>query len=277
MNFSLDWFLSIPGLLITGGVLLLFIALIILIVTGKKKKEDVSASTETTTTAPVQNETATVAPTATPTNGAVPEMNSPALSTGTIMDIPAPVGTGPMVDANANMNMNMGMNNAMPTAEVSPVNPMVAPTVQATPEMAPTMQTPAVEPVAPVMDTPAAPAVEPIAPVMETPAAPVVEPIAPVMETPVAPVAPEPVVQQPAQAEPVIYGGANPIVPEINIPETQHQIYGGANPLENTQSIPISNLVGQNQQTVVQTPTPEPTIVVEQQPPVAGQPTNIGQ
>ena len=262
MNFSLDWFLSIPGLLITGGVLLLFIALIILIVTGKKKKEDVSASTETTTTAPVQNETATVAPTATPTNGAVPEMNSPALSTGTIMDIPAPVGTGPMVDANANMNMNMGVNNAMPTAEVSPVNPMVAPTVQATPEMAPTMQTPAVEPVAPVMETPAAPAVEPIAPVMETP---------------VAPVAPEPVVQQPAQAEPVIYGGANPIVPEINIPETQHQIYGGANPLENTQSIPISNLVGQNQQTVVQTPTPEPTIVVEQQPPVAGQPTNIGQ
>lgn len=98
-----------------------------------------------------------------------------------------------------------------------------------------------------------------------------------ILETPVAPVAPEPVVQQPAQAEPVIYGGANPIVPEINIPETQHQIYGGANPLENTQSIPISNLVGQNQQTVVQTPTPEPTIVVEQQPPVAGQPTNIGQ
>ena len=45
MNFSLDWFLSIPGLLITGGVLLLFIALIILIVTGKNKKEDVSAST----------------------------------------------------------------------------------------------------------------------------------------------------------------------------------------------------------------------------------------
>ena len=39
MNFSLDWFLSIPGLLITGGVLLLLIALIILIVTSRKKKD----------------------------------------------------------------------------------------------------------------------------------------------------------------------------------------------------------------------------------------------
>ena len=76
--------------------------------------------------------------------------------------------------------------------------------------------------------------------------------------------------------EPVIYGGANPIVPEINIQEPQHQIYGGANPLENTQSIPISNLVGQ-QQNVVQTPTPEPTIVTPQVAPTVEQPTNMGQ
>src|SRR5699024_9385403 len=48
MNFSLDWFLSIPGLLITGGVLLLLIALIILIVTSRKKKDknDSTAATE---------------------------------------------------------------------------------------------------------------------------------------------------------------------------------------------------------------------------------------
>ena len=31
MNFSLDWFLTIPGLLITGGSLLLVVAIIILI------------------------------------------------------------------------------------------------------------------------------------------------------------------------------------------------------------------------------------------------------
>ena len=95
------------------------------------------------------------------------------------------------------------------------------------------------------------------------------------MEASVTPVAQQPAMPQAEQ--PVIYGGANPIVPEINIQEPQHQIYGGANPLENTQSIPISNLVGPNQQPVVQTPAPEPTIVTEQPTPVVGQPTNMGQ
>ena len=293
MNFSLDWFLSIPGLLITGGVLLLLIALIILIVTSRKKKDknDSTAATEpaqaTATTSPEAQATPAVN-----SNGAVPEMNSPAMSTGTIMDIPAPVGTGQNIDPNANMNNAMPM--SMPTTEpVVPVDPMAAPTVQATPEMAQTMginEMPAVAPVAPTMETPVAPAVEPIAPAMETPVAPAVEPVAPTMETPVVPTVEQaaptmeasvtPVAQQPAmpQAEqPVIYGGANPIVPEINIQEPQHQIYGGANPLENTQSIPISNLVGPNQQPVVQTPAPEPTIVTEQPTPVVGQPTNMGQ
>ena len=36
-TFSLDWFMTIPGMLITGGVLFLIIALIIFIVTGNKK------------------------------------------------------------------------------------------------------------------------------------------------------------------------------------------------------------------------------------------------
>ena len=116
---------------------------------------------------------------------------------------------------------------------------------------------------------------------METPVAPTVEPAVPIMETPVAPVVetivPTPAVEQQATPQPVIYGGANPIVPEINIQETPHQIYGGANPLENTQSIPISNLVGPNQQQVVTTPTPEPTIVSQQPTPVVSQPTNMGQ
>ena len=117
------------------------------------------------------------------------------------------------------------------------------------------------------MDAPVAPAVETAAPVMDAPVAPAVEPAAQEVEANVTPIA----------EQPVIYGGANPIVPEINIQEPQHQIYGGANPLENTQSIPISNLVGPNQQPVVQTPTPEPTIVTEQPTPVVGQPTNMGQ
>ena len=36
-NFDLSFFTSIPGMLITGGVLLLLIALIIFIATGSKK------------------------------------------------------------------------------------------------------------------------------------------------------------------------------------------------------------------------------------------------
>ena len=45
-NFDLSFFTSIPGLLITGGVLLLLIALIIFIATGRKsgKKDKNEAS-----------------------------------------------------------------------------------------------------------------------------------------------------------------------------------------------------------------------------------------
>ena len=37
MNFDLNWFTSIPGMLISGGVLLLIIAFIIFLATSKKK------------------------------------------------------------------------------------------------------------------------------------------------------------------------------------------------------------------------------------------------
>ena len=39
MAFSFDWFLTVPGMLITGGVLLLLIALIMFIVTSVKSKK----------------------------------------------------------------------------------------------------------------------------------------------------------------------------------------------------------------------------------------------
>ena len=144
---------------------------------------------------------------------------------------------------------------------------------------------PTVEPIAPAQET-VMPTVEPIAPTQET-VMPTVEPIAPTQETvmpTVEPMAPaqvaviptvEPIATVQATPEPVIYGGANPATPGININEQQHQIYGGANPLENTQSIPISNLVGQQQ--VVQTPTPEPTMITPQVTPTANDQINIGQ
>ena len=318
MDFSLDWFTSIPGLLISAGVLLLLIALIILIATRKKKKDTPAENTDAAAAQPAPTATpqaeAVAAPTATPT-GAAPEMNSPALSTGSIMDIPAPVEATPQQPMDQNVANTMAMptmDASAPTPTVSPVDPLAQPSVQGMPtaEVAPVMPaeatsvTPAVEPampaveqapVMPTVDPMASPEVAPIAPtVAPEPAMPTVDPVASPEVAPIAPtvdpmatpevapatptVAPEPVApvaEQAAQQGPVIYGGANPIVPEINIQEPQHQIYGGANPLENTQSIPISNLVGPNQQNVVQTPTAEPTIVVQQQAPE--QPINPGQ
>lgn len=359
MNFSLEWFTSIPGLLITAGILLILIALIYILVSNRKKKDKPSEGTGEQTPA-------AQAPTATPAaptqnNGAVPEMNSPAVQAGTIMDIPAPVETQPQTmdpttAVAATMPAAPAVNpvdpmaqatvEAMPTAQPAPVevptvDPMavaattqpttpevapVAPTpvepvtpamptveqAPVTPEVAPIAPTPVENTVAPIASVEAAPQPEPVAPIApvvepETPVAPEVtptpvEPVAPVMPTvepsaPVVeptPVAPQPEVIQPPQPGviqpvqpvadttqqqgPVIYGGANPIVPEINIQEPQHQIYGGANPLENTQSIPIANLVGPGQQTTVQTPTAEPTIVTPQPvQPVENQTTNVGQ
>ncbi len=96
---------------------------------------------------------------------------------------------------------------------------------------------PVVEPATPVVE-PAMPVVEPATPVVE-PTMPVVEQATPVVET--APVVEQlvtPTVQ--AAPQPVIYGGASPVVQDLNFQQNStHQIYGGANPLENTQSIPI--------------------------------------
>ena len=293
MDFSLDWFTSIPGLLISAGVLLLLIALIILIATRKKKKDTPAENTDAAAAQPAPTATpqaeAVAAPTATPT-GAAPEMNSPALSTGSIMDIPAPVEATPQQPMDPNVANTMAMptmDASAPAPAVSPVDPLAQPSVQGMPtaEVAPVMPaeatsvTPAVEPAMPAVEqAPVMPTVDPVTSPEVAPIAPTVDPMATPEVAPATPtVAPEPVApvaEQAAQQGPVIYGGANPIVPEINIQEPQHQIYGGANPLENTQSIPISNLVG-NQQNVVQTPTAEPTIVVQQQAPE--QPINPGQ
>ena len=45
-------------------------------------------------------------------------------------------------------------------------------------------------------------------------------------------------VQTNLQPEPVIYGGANPNVTDLNLNSEPHQIYGGADPMANTQTIP---------------------------------------
>lgn len=209
-----------------------------------------------------------------------------------VESMPAPVvePVAPIVEP-ANLSVEQFV-----VAPVTPTAPVV-PTVPVVENV-----TPAVEPIAPMVDStfdvavPTAPAVEPVQmPVVESvsaiPVAPIVEasvevmPAAPVVEAmpapavvPVAPVVESaiPVVENisiPAEqsnviptvsteSQPVIYGGASPIVADLNIKqEPTHQIYGGANPLENTQSIPVVQSV----QPVVQ---PEPTVITPQVQPI---------
>ena len=310
MNFDFGWFLTVPGILITGGVLLLIVALIILIATsGKKNKEnqevveEASADTNNQNVAeqsvePAMPEAASeaVAPTE-----VVPEMDQPQPvdANDSIMNMPEPVVAGAAPEANQ-------MGDVQPIQEAPAFEPQVANVEQ--PAIEPVAETPVMEqPVqeAPVTETPAfepqvanveQPTMEPVAeaPVMEQPAVqPVVE--APVMEQPAAmPEAPvaqptmeansvpnidngvQPVAEAPAvevaNPEPAVYGGTNPTVSDVNVsaPQAeQPQIYGGANPLENTQSIPISNIVGPNAgQDATQVPAAEPTMVNPQVQPV---------
>ena len=48
--------------------------------------------------------------------------------------------------------------------------------------------------------------------------------------------------EAPKVNERLIYGGASPVVPNIEVAHVEHRpIYGGANPLDNTQSIPVAH------------------------------------
>ena len=140
----------------------------------------------------------------------------------------------------------------MPTVE--PVMPeQVIPTVE------PVMPEQVIPTVEPVMPQQVASAVEPVMPQQVAPAYGEVESM--VSEQSVVPqITPATPVAAPA---PVIYGGANPSVGNIDFNQNaNHQIYGGANPLDNTQSISVAEVpsvqpVVDNNPTIVQ-PQPVP-------------------
>lgn len=276
--FSTEWFLTIPGMLITGGVILLIIALIMLIVSsskGKKKKAS-------------QNNTPAVADMGM-------SMGTPAMDAGMpVQDNMAGIGAMP--------SANMGVMPEMPTVSeqmvapqptvepVAPVTPTLeiqdsvpasmptAPEVPAMPEI-PAMQMPEVNVSPSINEIPMAettpmnsfssnPVPEPVVPMAGV--------ISPVEQQPTAipnPVVDIPVIEPVATVEPVVSSIPNVGVvatetipveqpPEMNsvpafndlssgnvgqnlnsfggpsVQEEARPIYGGANPLEATQNLP---------------------------------------
>lgn len=251
--FSLNWFTTVPGILITVGVLLLVVALIIFIVTSMKDKKkgktpaeikeadknmaspqtlansevqqaQVNSATTPVTPAPVVNPTVT--PNLVQQTPIQTEVSTEVVPQAPVMpEEPAPITTAVEV----------------PTVGIMPQDASVAPQTSA--PVAVTPEVPTI-PVQPTIEQPATPEI-PVTNVT-IPDVPSVEQVVPEMqdtnpgtvtvnaEVPTIPI-----------TEPQIYGGATPNV--TSVPETEHhEIYGGANPLESTQQIPISEITNNN-------------------------------
>lgn len=223
--FSIDWFLTIPGMLITAGVFLLIVALIMMLVGSKKnKKKEMKEN----------NQNVASAPTALPVQPEV--VNTP-------QNVEAPVNTvatseplGPIPEMN-DINIEIPVVNPveMPTIN-SVADTSVVPTVE--PVIEPMMPIPTIEPVVEI-PTSVNP-VEVIVPMEPVATINSVEEIIPTEE--IKPVEEEVVLEQPDatnldKTSVNIYGG-NPIPTIEPIVDTPRPIYGGADPLEATQNLP---------------------------------------
>lgn len=237
--FSTEWFLTIPGILITCGVILLIIALIMFIVgsmKGKKNKE-----------MPNVNEVA---------NNAQPQVE-PVQNVDSSISVDNTVNKDSFINNTVDSTPTVAVSEPMgPIEEVNNTTPII-------PEV-PVIDVPQVQPVVnnEVPSAPTIPAVEvpsaPTIPNVEVPTVdiqtPEVNPVTEVVPTPEVPVintetitaVNEPVVDVPNVSNldttntSNIYGGVVPTVepiPTQEIPEAR-PIYGGADPLEATQNLP---------------------------------------
>ena len=253
-NFDLSFFTSIPGLLITGGVLLLLIALIIFVATGSKKgkkdkkeaesTDNTNTTVATTPTVDMNVATEPVASVVTPTNEAPTVENAPQIvvTTPEVQSEPVSVvenGT-PVVNKQNIQNSNETIEpNTIPNEVVSPQVEMPAQTIEPNTTNAndnisvntnPVVMPSEVNTVeqASVPNNTVAPSNQDDNEVVNTP------PITIVNEEPK-----EDTVIEPPKP---IYGGIDPVIPKIEVEGNEHRhIYGGANPLENTGAIPTIN------------------------------------
>lgn len=250
-NFDLSFFTSIPGMLITGGVLLLLIALIIFIATGpkKEKKSKKEENNELQEAPTVSNEVATVEV----SNVEVPPQNVAAPNNGfdnQVVPVPQEVNEAPTNQNQVEIEAPVEPTIVNPTVEptIEPVKVNNEPINQVEPQVIPVVNMEPVQNVAPIENTSNVETFENSSnmgivnndkfdDINKTVAS--AEPITIVNEE-------EKIEPQVAtiQEEPkTIYGGASPVIPKIEVEGEQHRpIYGGANPLENTQSIPRVNV-----------------------------------
>ena len=168
----------------------------------------------------------------------------------------ASLGASPVGNMNADPMASVvvtPVENQVSTVEAAPMAQPMPASVEAAP-MAQPMPSPVdVAPMAQPMPAPITSSVEVMAPVISSQPAPAEVP------TIVSPVEAQ---AAPAAAEPVIYGGASPSVPEFNVQPENHQIYGGADPLQNTQRIPTIAPVAPEPVAAepVMTPAPAPEV-----------------
>lgn len=247
-SFSLDWFMTIPGMLITGGVIFLIIALVIFIITGNKKtktnKEVVAAQDSS------KQEAAVVA---TPAVGQAVTTSEPVVTPQSVVTSESVVPTPPV----SSMAEKVAPKEAEPAVFTAPIPQNVAPV-----------------PPQPVVNNQVPNIAEQSATVPTTPV--VNQPV--VTEVPVKEEQKETIQTSSFDMTRPIYGGASPIVPNVPHEEEHRPIYGGANPLENTQSVPIvSQRPVVTEEVKVSVPTVEiPTVQVTPNvtPTVAPQATN---
>ena len=226
MSFNPSWFLTLPGILITSGVVLLLIALILLITSGNKETEN----TEKTQQPQVASENAVDAF----AQVAVPEVP---LQTQ-VNDIPVTSVQPEQVNTISNVANNV---DTLDIPQATPVTSNVETQNIAEVDSVPVSKVPEIE----IFEPEKSVATEPTIPLMQEVASdvnatPIINSIPNVTES-ISNINIEP--QKVSEAKPTvsIYGGVSPTVDlykaEQSTP-TKPVIYGGADPLENTAPIP---------------------------------------
>ena len=244
-DFDLSWFLTVPGMFISAGVLLLLVAIVVLIVSSAKGKKEKKNIETVSPSGQGVSEVASAIPSSQFADGtSIPPMSTPTqMSAGQVQTQEIPVMQDPMVEvapvvANAPIPTVPPMVGTAPVMQATPIVgtvpavqevPIVPPTpvVQATPIIEPTPVVQAVPIVEPAPVVQAAPIVEPapfvqaapiVEPVPVAQAAPIVEPVPVAQATPVVELAP--VVQEAPIVEPVPVAPVTPAVEYASFNET---------------------------------------------------------